>query len=276
MDLPLKSLGRLAWPRSGITPSPKGVAESRITMKQVLSSIKGKFEPIVIPRAVPLDTRPRLPNPKIPGAGSFQPPRYFSKGALEENKKKNPTPIWALLTESLESPISRAIPQNVALIRSLCKGKGRLVRGPKGLFYLDVQNSFITAMIPYLKTQGLIRPPYFNIFNTPDGAHIPVVSKREADFHYLESMREQGQEYPFEVEGLYSVMPDTWPEVDEVWFLKATSSELQILRRKYFLSALPNGHSFHIVIAIKPRSRVRTSARPAPFMRINSTYIFAA
>jgi hypothetical protein len=87
-------------------------------------------------------------------------------------------------------------------------------------------------------------------------------------------MRELGHEFAFEVEGLYSVRPDTWPEVEEVWFLKVHSPELEALRKKYFLTSLPNGHSFHIVVAVKPHEHSRSKPRPSPYMRINSTFIF--
>jgi hypothetical protein len=136
-----------------------------------------------------------------------------------------------------------------------------------------VDNQFITAMTPHLRKQGLIRPPYFNLFSSPEGAHIPVISKREASFHYLDEIKEKGKRFSFIIEGLYSSKPDTWPEVEEVWFLKVLSPELEVLRQRYFLTSRPNGHDFHIVVGVKTREQTRQ--RPAPLLRINPAFIAA-
>jgi len=226
-------------------------------------------------RLFSLDTRPRLTIPKPPAAGSFSPPRFFSKGALETDRKKNPEPIWQLLTESMEEPLSRPVPQSAPLMRSICKGHGFLKQNKQGMIYLDVDNQFITAITPHLRTKGLIRPPYFNLFIAPEGAHIPVVSKREADFHYLENMKELSKPFSFYIEGLYSSKPDTWPEVEEVWFLKVESPELEALRQRYFLTSKPNGHAFHIVVAVKPYAKGMSKPRPTPLLRVNPAFVAA-
>ncbi|MDE3045727.1 MAG: hypothetical protein KGJ02_03690 [Verrucomicrobiota bacterium] len=213
----------------------------------------------------------RLPPPKTTLQSSFQPPRYFFRGIYEKAPQKEPEPIWYLITESLESPTIRPVPHNSTLLKSLCKGTGRLRQSPQGFFYLDIDNQFITALLPYLRFQGLIRPPYFNLFHLL-GAHIPILSSREAKFHYLEGLKELGQEYDFEVEGLYSLEPDNWPEVEEVWFFNVRSPALEALRRRYFLTALPSGHPFPIAIAIHPRAEAK---KEAPLMRINPAFLVA-
>lgn len=239
----------------------------------ILAKVKKIFAKRPSFRSFSLDTRPRLALPKPPALGSFSPPRFFFRGAFETDRKKNPEPIWHLLTESLEEPFSQPIPQHAPLMRSICKGHGFLKQNNQGLFYLDVDNLFITAMTPHLRQQGLIRPPYFNIFSSPEGAHIPVISKREANFHYLNEIKEKGKQFSFFIEGLYSSKPDTWPEVEEVWFLKVQSPELEALRQRYFLTSRPNGHDFHIVVGVKTREKARQ--RPAPLLRINPAFIAA-
>src|SRR5690349_16372778 len=107
-------------------------------------------------------------------ATSFQPPRYFSRGALEKDRRKTPSPILYLLTETKEVELARPVPGNSLLFRSLCKGKG-ILRKSNGLVYLDVDNRFILSLMPYLKAFDLIKPPYFNLFGSPEGAHIPVI-----------------------------------------------------------------------------------------------------
>ena len=272
MDQPLKSLGRLTWNQSVLSSHPLA-RPVELAREPFLESIKKKFKPKPRPRSVPLDTaRPRLVHPRSIAIGSYQPQRYFCRGALETDRKKNPTPIWYLLTESLEQPIARPVPHNTSLIRSLCKGRGRLRQNKEGLIYLDVHNQFILAMTPYLKAEGLVRPPYFSIFSTPEGAHIPVIPKREADFHYLDECKEIDREFSFEIEGLYSMKPDSWQEVEEVWFFKVKSPELEALRRRYFLTALPGGHDFHIAVAVKPRPKGMPARQAVPFMRINPSF----
>jgi len=160
-------------------------------------------------------------------------------------------------------------------MKSLCKGQGVLRKTRQGFVYLDIGDQFITALTPHLRTPGLIRPPYFNLHIAPEGAHIPVISKREGDFHYLDNIPEVGTSCSFVIEGLYSAKPDTWPEVEEVWFFTVTSPELEKLRSRYFLTALPNGHAFHIVVAVKPRKPSIHAARPVPFLRINPGFLVA-
>jgi hypothetical protein len=183
---------------------------------------------------------------------SYQLPRYFTRGVLEKDKKHNPDPYFFLLTETNETPRSRPLPRNRNLIRTLCRGKGVLRQTVQGYVYLDIDNQFILALLPYLVSHGLMRPPYFNLFHSPDGAHIPVIPAREAFFQEIGSIREIGQEFSFEIEGLYSVKPNNWQEIEEIWFFKVKCPELETLRRKYFLPSLPNGHPLIIATAVKP------------------------
>lgn len=180
---------------------------------------------------------------------SDPPPRYFSRGA-----KESPLPLFQLLTETNELPQHRPIPRNRLLLRTLCRGKG-VLRQSQGHVYLDIDNHFILGLLPYLRSQGLVRAPYFNLFGSPNGAHIPVIPSREAYFQDLDSIREVGKECSFEIEGLYSMAhPTAWPEIEEVWFFKVKSSELEQVRRNYFLPPSPGGHPFIIAIAVKPAS----------------------
>jgi hypothetical protein len=144
------------------------------------------------------------------------------------------------------------------------------------MFYLDIDNRFITAMIPFLKAYGLVRPPYFNLFGAaPEGAHIPVITSRESAFHFLDQIGELGQEYSFEIEGLYSIEPTLWPEVEQVWFFRLKSPALEALRQRHFLTLTPGCHAFHIAVAVKPRVTASTTPHPMPVMRINPAYLAA-
>jgi hypothetical protein len=141
------------------------------------------------------------------------------------------------------------------------------------MFYLDIDDRFITAMIPFLKAYGLIRPPYFNFIN--HGAHIPVITSRESTFHFLREMGEIGNEYSFAIEGLFSIEPTLWPEVEQVWFFQLRSPSLEALRQRYFLTATPGCHAFHIAVAIKPRVTASQTPHLMPIMRINPAYLAA-
>lgn len=202
----------------------------------------------------------------------FCPPRYFSKGP----KKAEPrSPIPYLLIETNEISTARPVPGNSLFLRSLAKGKGVLKQNNEGLFYLDIDNRFILSLMPYLKTLGLIRPPYFNLFDAPNGAHIPIIPPRESAFHFLHSLEAVNQEFTFEIEGLYSIEPTLWPEMEEVWFFKVHSPELEALRQRNFLSSRPGGHSFHIAVAVKPRKGLAKISSPLPLMRINIAFCAA-
>jgi hypothetical protein len=188
-------------------------------------------------------------------------PRFFARGALDHDRKRNPTPLFQLLTIVQESTRPRPLPHNRLLLKTLCRGVGTLRQNSQGHVYLDLDNQFILALLPYLKSQGLIRPPYFNLFGAPDGAHIPTIPSREMFFQDLGVIKELGQQFNFEIEGLYSISsPTAWPEVEEVWFFKVKSQELEKLRRRYFLPNLPSGHPFIIAIAIKPKQNKNTAS----------------
>lgn len=262
-----RQLYRLAWSRSSVAPHPNRLEQEKRDMDTLSALLKEPKEdaPLAPPRLAPPAERPKA---------SFRPPRIFSKGALENDPKKNPAPIPYLLTETSEVSTARPVPGNSTLIRSLCRGKGVLRKNSRGLVYLDIDNRFISSLIPYLKAFGLVRPPYFNLFGSPEGAHIPVIPSRETAFQYLNEIAEAGQEFSFEIEGLYSIEPSTWPELEQVWFFKVKAPDLEKIRRRYFLPALPGGHSFHIAVAVKPRPTL--SETPYfPFMRINVGYLAA-
>ncbi|MES2273948.1 MAG: hypothetical protein V4487_07130 [Chlamydiota bacterium] len=274
-------LYRLGWSRSSLISHPRARTSSEkraITFGAFILALKEKlsnlFEEENDP-AVFLSTSPKLGAPILAKPGTYRPARYFSKGGLDADRQKTPTPIPYLLSETNETLQPRPIPGNSLLLRSLCKGKGVLRQNKQGLVYLDIDNRFILSLIPYLKAYGLIKPPYFNLFGAPDGAHIPVIPAREIAFQYLDKIEELDREFTFEIEGLYSIEPAIWPEVEQVWFFKIRSPELEKLRKSYFLPTLPSGHSFHIAVAIKPRALAGQLRPPLPMMRINVAFLAA-
>jgi len=176
------------------------------------------------------------------------------------------------LIETNEISAARPVPGNSIFLRSLAKGKGVLKKTEQGLYYLDIDNRFVLSLLPYLKAFGLIRPPYFNLLGKPEGAHIPVISPRESSFHYLDQIGDVGREFSFEVEGLYSLEPTLWPEVEQVWFFKVHSPELEAVRQRQHLISRPGGHPFHIAVAIQPRLTQMRPPQPLPLMRVNIAF----
>ncbi len=271
---------RMGWGGSVLAPHSQATKLSKEEKRAAerLMALRERFNNLFTheeARAVPLSSSPRLTPPALPPEATFRPPWYFSRGALEANRKKNPEPILYLLTETNERAKARPVPGSSILLRSLCKGKGVLKRNQQGLVYLDVDNRFISMILPYLQSNGLVRPPYFNLFGSPEGAHIPVIPAREGAFQYLDQVAGIDQEFSFLIEGLYSMEPVSWPEVEQVWFFKIQSEELEALRRRHFLPALPGGHPFHIAVAVRPRVGASEPPRRLPLMRINSGYIAA-
>lgn len=259
---------RMGWGGSVLVSPQKEKASGLVALRNRFGALFRNLKPAPIP----LSPLPQLAAPKESVEPTFRPPWYFSRGALE---KKGEDPIVFLLTETHEVPFAKPVPGNTYLFRSLCKGKGILKRNEGGLVYLDIDNRFVLMMLPYLKAQNLVRPPYFNIFGAPNGAHAPVILGKEASFHYLDEMGEVGQEFSFEVEGLYAIEPLSWPEVEEVWFFKIISPELEQLRRRYFLPSHPGGHGFHIAVAVKPFVSKTISAQRKPTMRISPAVLMA-
>lgn len=265
-------VGSVIAPHAKAPPVKKEAVAGLLAMRERFANLFNPSEP---PPPVPLSTSPRLSPPVVPPPASYRPAWYVSRGAIERDRKKNPEPIAYLLTETNETAKARPVPGNSHLFRSLCKGKGVLRRNKQGLVYLDIDNRFISMMLPYLKAYGLVKPPYFNLFDAPEGAHVPVISAREATFQYIDEIRELEETFSFEIEGLYSMEPVTWPEVEQVWFFKLRSTELEDFRRRHFLPAHPGGHDFHIAVAVKPRVSVSEAPRPMPLMRINIAFLAA-
>lgn len=281
--VPARDRYRKRWSGSVLSAHREAIQSPKKSRAERLLELKERFsqlfiDPEEIP-PIPLSTSPRLAPPKEPPPSHLAPPWYFSRGVLEKNRKKNPEPILHLLMETTPERVeAKPVPGNSYLFRSLCRGKGILKRKDQGLVYLDVDNRFISMMLPYLKAQGLARPPYFNLFDSPEGAHIPVITVREVGFHYLTEIEGLGMEFSFEVEGLYSVQSVLWPEVEQVWFFRLFSLELEALRQRHCLTDHPGGHPFHIVVAVRPKlgQAHLAAARSMPLMRTNSACLSKA
>ena len=117
---------RLAWARSTLT-SYASLSQS-LALGSILEAIKEMIaqwiEEPSSPPHTPSISRPQLAAPILPSPGSYRPARYFSRGPLDMDPKRNPAPIPYLLIETRENTLARPVPGNSLLLRSLCKGKG--------------------------------------------------------------------------------------------------------------------------------------------------------
>lgn len=204
---------------------------------------------------------------------SYQPPIPFSRGAIEDNKKLNPDVIEYLLQQSAETLEPECESKLIQYARQFLPCKGRLKQTEKGMVYLDIDNEFIHRLILFLRGENLIKPPYFNAFSSPKGAHIIVMTENEVKYREVFSVLELGREFLFQIEGVYTVNPDSWSHVKKAWILQIRSLELETLREKYHLPAKVKGHDFQIVIALEPLEKGEVKRKPP--MRINVAFLAA-
>merc|ERR1712159_85461 len=58
--------------------------------------------------------------------------------------------------------------------------KGILRKHPDGMIYLDLDDEWVFKALEVLGDYGYIRPPFFVFPPTPVGAHIKIITEREA------------------------------------------------------------------------------------------------
>lgn len=131
---------------------------------------------------------------------------------------------------------------------------GMLYLSSNGWLMLTVPNALLRGVFSAMHEPGIELPPA-----GPDGrvnAHITVMRPEEIQqIGGADSVAERGKQFRYTIGRLYSVVPDGWPEMSRVWFLRVHSPELQLLRRSYGLSSLPKEgkHDFHITVAVRRR-----------------------
>ena len=128
---------------------------------------------------------------------------------------------------------------------------GTLKKTHDNFVYLDISNDIINGLCSMLSDDAAEKPPYNNKGFNNVGAHISVISSNEYDDKEIDSIKELGEEFEFKTGEVYSVNPDGWKEMQEVWFMDVDSPALEKLRQKYNLPKLMDGHNFHISFAVK-------------------------
>ena len=123
---------------------------------------------------------------------------------------------------------------------------GRLSCSQKGGEYaiLEVPQDFAESVYEAIHEPPMEKPPNY-------APHISVMTDEE--LAEIGDVEEDGDDFLFTVEGIDSVDPEGWDEMEKVWFVRCKSPELEALREKYGLTPLMHGdHQFHISIAVKP------------------------
>lgn len=172
------------------------------------------------------------------------------KKKFEENYWKTIYPddyVDILVNEDVFEEIKIASrKKQVPLVGTLKKTKDNYV-------YLDISNNIINGLYSMLPEDKAQKPPYYNKKFNHVGAHVSVIYVDEYNDNNLEDIKEIGEEFEFKTGKIYSVNPEGWKEVSEVWFMDIDSPDLEKLRQKYNLPKFIKGHNFHISFAVKKK-----------------------
>lgn len=128
---------------------------------------------------------------------------------------------------------------------------GRLYYSQTGYLLMAVPNALVRGVYEAMSEPGIELPP------GPDDrldAHVTVMRPDEvAAVGGEDKITERGKQFAYTLGRLYEVVPDAWPNVAKVWYVKVHSPALQELRRSYGLAGLPNNGEwdFHITCAVR-------------------------
>ena len=134
--------------------------------------------------------------------------------------------------------------KQVSLVGTLKKTKDNYV-------YLDISNNIMNGLYSMLPEADTEKPPYNNKGFNNIGAHISVIYIDEYKDNNLEDIKEIGKEFKFKTGIVYSVNPEGWKEMSEIWFMDVDSPELEKMRQEYGLPKFIDNHNFHISFAVK-------------------------
>ena len=128
-----------------------------------------------------------------------------------------------------------------------------------GMVYLNLDDDWIFHSLKVLRDSGFIRPPFFSYPPFPVGAHIKIVTQREAgDYELFGEKKEKVREFlgktvDFEVVKAHVSYPRIKKYgVEAKYKIRVKSSELSKIRKELTgLSTGPNNGHFVILVAIR-------------------------
>ena len=128
-----------------------------------------------------------------------------------------------------------------------------------GLLYLDLDDNWIFNALTVLRNYGYTRPPFFVYPPFPVGAHIKIVTKREAEDYRLFGKKEEevshliGTTVDFEVVKAHVSYPRIRKYgVEARYKIRVKSAELSKIRKELTgLSSGPNNGHFVILVGLR-------------------------
>ena len=133
---------------------------------------------------------------------------------------------------------------------------GVVAQDSTGMIYLDIDDDYIFKALEVLRPFGYIRPAFFVFPPTPIGAHIKIVTKREAEDYELGAEKRDiphvGQRVDFELVKAYVSYPRIRQYGVEARFkIRVQSPELDRIRRDLTGLQSPLGSGFFILLAVR-------------------------
>ena len=133
---------------------------------------------------------------------------------------------------------------------------GILSQSNEGMIYLDLDDEWVFKALEVLKDYGYIRPPFFVFPPTPVGAHIKIITEREAiDYELTHSDVEiprLGEEFGFKVKKAFVSRPRTRKYgIDTRYVIRVEiNSDLMKIRRDLTGKRTPVGNGFNIIVSV--------------------------
>lgn len=133
---------------------------------------------------------------------------------------------------------------------------GRLYVSKSGWLMLSVPNALVRGIFDALVAPGAELPltGVMNVPNVPGdtlNAHISVMTADEVNKIGADKITERGHMFNYAMGGLQEIPVRNIDGVSRVWAIRIASPGLTALRKSYGLSPLPNGHAFHITVAVR-------------------------
>jgi len=123
---------------------------------------------------------------------------------------------------------------------------GTLKQDSHGFVYLDLDDDYIHGLAQFIKEEGFEEPPYFG--RGWHGAHISVISAKEAEEYGIDAIEEDGTQIWFQVQDCQVVQPPS-KRGQSYYVLTVKCPYLERLRKKYKLPSPKYG--FHITIGVR-------------------------
>ena len=131
---------------------------------------------------------------------------------------------------------------------------GILSQSNEGMIYLDLDDEWIFKALEVLKDYDYIRPPFFEFPQTPVGAHIKIVTKREAEDYELThlDLPQLGKEFGFKIKKAFVSRPKVGKHgIDTRYVIRVEiNSELVKIRKALTGKITAPNNGFEIIVGI--------------------------